>query len=121
VWYGAREVAAYGLAVGDKSLAHFDMPNERLWIKNGRIGRPTFSVGAGDFDLWGDVQLNPVHPTLPFYWTSSALLTTLFVMHIIWYSLFWRILYRMVFVSMHEAGQETYEGDSDDEDEPKKD
>ena len=38
-------------------------------------------------------------------------------MHLIWYLMFWRLLYKMTVAkeSPHEAGRDVYEGDSDDD------
>ena len=38
----------------------------------------------------------------------------------IWYWLFWRMLWRMIFCSAHVAAREHYEGESDDEKESSK-
>ena len=74
-------------------------------------------MGAGDFDLWADLRLNPTSDYLKLYWTAGGLLSALLVMHVIWYLMFWRILYRMLTnTDLHEAGEKVYEGESDDED-----
>ena len=92
------------------------VPNEALHLVNGRLGRPSYSIGAGDFPLLEDIRINPTNFYIRLYWTMSVLLTTLFAMHIFWFFLLIKILYKMLFKSLHEAGQETYEGDSDDDD-----
>jgi len=120
VIYGAREVMHHDLALGKFNPAlPADIgvvPNEALHLVNGRLGRPSYTIGAGDFNLLEDIRINPTNFYIRLYWTTSVLLTTLFVMHIFWYFLLVKILYKMLFKTMHEAGQETYEGDSDDDD-----
>jgi len=120
VWWGGREVVEWHLANGYRHPDHEQVPVERLFVKNGKLGKPSFTVGAGDFDLLEDIRLNPTNDYIKMYWTAGTLLTVLFVMHIIWYFMFWRILYSILFKSntssLHEAGEEVYEGDSDEED-----
>ena len=44
------------------------------------------------------------------------LLCALQAMHVMWYMMFWRILYKLLTAdSAHEVGAEEYEGDSDDD------
>ena len=37
-------------------------------------------------------------------------------MHLIWYGMFWRILYRLLTDNAHDVGRDEYEGGSDDDD-----
>ena len=114
VLYGARDTIAHALATGYRHPSVAPFPPERLHLK-GRV--PSFSVGGGDFDLWADLRLNPTSDYLKLYWTAGGLLSALLVMHVIWYLMFWRILYRMLTnTDLHEAGEKVYEGESDDED-----
>lgn len=68
----------------------------------------------GKFDLLANIRALPTHETLPLYWSASALLAALAVMHLAWYLMFWRLLYRMTILGEvpQEAGDEVYEGDA---------
>ena len=84
VWHGAREVVMHHVASGYTHPDFGPVPAEQLWLKGGRLGTPSFTVGAGDFSLWDDMWRNPTNPYLNMYWTAASLLTVLFVMHILW-------------------------------------
>ena len=84
VWRGSREVVMHHVASGYTHPDYGTVPAEQLWLKGGRLGKPSFTVGSGDFSLWDDMWRNPTNPYLNMYWTASTLLTILFFMHIIW-------------------------------------
>lgn len=84
VWYGAREVVEWHVASGFQHPDLGPVPAERLMVKNGRVGKPLWTIGQGDFDIWEDMRLNPTNQYLKLYWTTGSLLTVLFIMHIIW-------------------------------------
>ena len=76
------------------------------------------ALGDGSFDLLTNMWRVPSHEALTLYYESSLLLSALLVMHVIWYLMFWRILYRLLAGAapeLHDAGREVYEGGSDDE------
>ena len=74
------------------------------------------ALGDGSFDLLTNVWRVPTHEALTLYYEATFLLSALLVMHVIWYLMFWRILYRLLAGSdAHDAGREVYEGGSDDE------
>jgi len=121
VWRGSREIIMHQLLSGYTHPDYGPVPAEQLWLQGGRSGRPSFAVGDGTFPLWDDMRRNPTNPYLNMYWACSISLTVLCIMHVIWYLMFWRILYRMCFVTglgdtvLHEAGADVYEGESDNE------
>ena len=84
VWRGSREVVMHHVASGYTHPDYGPVPAEQLWLKDGRLGKPSFAVGAGDFSVWDDMWRNPTNAYLNMYWTCSIMLTILFVMHIIW-------------------------------------
>ena len=180
VWRGSREVVMHHVASGYTHPDYGPVPAEQLWLKGGRLGTPSFTVGAGDFSVWDDMWRNPTNAYLNMYWACCISLTVLSIMHVIWcaaaprtpthplahprtpshthaplaplapprarrttvaprtrrtavrgetaaplnpcrYLMFWRILYRMCFVTglgdtvLHEAAEDVYEGESDNE------
>ena len=117
VLYGAREIASSPTETcfHDWNLAHGGS-REGPYTR----GHPkTWKPGDGSFSLIENIRAVPYHAAcLPYYWESAALLLALQLMHIIWYFMFLRILYRMINESsdsLHDAGREVYEGDSGDE------
>jgi len=110
VWYGSREVVtapgAYGM---DGFTAAAGSPFTRGHS-------PGAKLGDGSFDLWANLRALPTHATLPGYWACGSLLTALLVMHVIWYMLLWRLLFRSVLgQTLHDGGADEYEGGSDDD------
>merc|ERR1712146_295120 len=102
VWYGSREVITaptapqmqgYVKAMGGKANAY-------TWGH-----KPGFALADGSFDLLANIRAIPILDTpdhgnlLQGYWTCGALLSTLAVMHVIRYLMFWRILHRMAVAS----------------------
>ena len=62
--------------------------------------------------------LQDIYTTIrwPFIPSLKLLLCVLFVLHVYWFYLFVKVGYRLITaVSAHEAGDEVYEGDSDDD------
>ena len=48
------------------------------------------------------------------YWLFNSLMSSLIVMHVIWYVMCWRLLHRLLTKeTAHDAGRDEYEGDSD--------
>ena len=78
---------------------------------------PTWKPGDGSFDLLQNIRALPTHVCLPGYWSMCSLMSCLVVMHFIWYYLLARILWQQVCKdkTLHEGGEDTYEGDSDDD------
>eukprot|EP00327_Prymnesium_parvum_P047640 CAMPEP_0205879670 /NCGR_PEP_ID=MMETSP1083-20121108/15517_1 /ASSEMBLY_ACC=CAM_ASM_000430 /TAXON_ID=97485 /ORGANISM="Prymnesium parvum, Strain Texoma1" /LENGTH=301 /DNA_ID=CAMNT_0053242637 /DNA_START=332 /DNA_END=1238 /DNA_ORIENTATION=+ len=111
VLIGAREV---GTAPGVKGMESFSKAANSDYTR-GHMKGGTF--GDGSFNVWENLWQLPTHPNLKFYWSAASLLCALQIMHVIWYMMFWRLLYRMLFSSEnpHDAGREVYEGESDDE------
>eukprot|EP00461_Guttulinopsis_vulgaris_P000413 UN00413 len=98
----------------------------RLWyfpyylIWNG----PVWGLGFLGPSVHGDLpvveQFSPEQLSSQLFvgWTSLCLLVLLFLMHIWWFFLLFRIFLRMLTAKAvsHQAGAEEYEGNSDDED-----
>ena len=80
---------------------------------------PAWAAADGSFDLSAlstSVRALPTHPCIALYWPMVLLLCALQAMHVMWYMMFWRILYKLLTAdSAHEVGAEEYEGDSDDD------
>lgn len=111
-WLGPRESCT---APGQPGMEAF---SKAVGSEFTRGHVPGFKLGDGSFDLLTNIRELPTHPNLDLYWILNPLLSCLFVMHIIWYLMFWRLLYRLITQpeSAHEAGAEEYEGESDKED-----
>uniref|UniRef100_A0A7S0IMP8 TLC domain-containing protein n=1 Tax=Calcidiscus leptoporus TaxID=127549 RepID=A0A7S0IMP8_9EUKA len=109
-WYGTRELVT---SPGYPGMEEF---TRQAGSEYTRGHAPGFQLQDGSFDFWTSLRVLPTHSNLPLYWVLNPLLTALLAMHVIWYLLFWRLLYRIVNKEApSEAGREEYEGDSDDD------
>ena len=74
------------------------------------------NAGDGTFSVIPNIMSVPTHENIPGWWVFNGLMSSLVVMHLIWYLMFWRIFYRLLTKEKaHDAGREEYEGDSEDE------
>jgi len=71
-------------------------------------------VGQGKFDAMASIKAVPMHDVLlgPYHVASVALGCALILMHLVWYAMFWRVLYRLAQGDTPgESGDAVYEGD----------
>eukprot|EP00040_Diaphanoeca_grandis_P021463 m.114403 g.114403 ORF g.114403 m.114403 type:complete len:378 (-) comp28346_c1_seq1:401-1534(-) len=87
--------------------------SRQVWIDEGGGEKYGFDAD-GNFDFFRSVQYEIFPKAVPMGFFLPALLSVLAVMHVFWFMLFLRMLYRMIVTSAHEAGASEYEGDSDD-------